>query len=57
LQFARLFAKLSQPGDSEVTFTVFKSSRRPLLSVFSHSEIEVYLKVSYLRIQQVNFLA
>jgi len=33
LQFARLFAKLPRPGDSEVTFAVFKSSCHLLLPV------------------------
>jgi len=32
-QFARLFAKLPQPGDSEVAFSVFKSSFHLLLPV------------------------
>jgi len=33
LQFARLFAKLIRPGDSEVTFAVFESSCLLLLPV------------------------
>jgi len=31
--FARLFAKLSRPGDSEVTFSVFESSCHLLLPI------------------------
>jgi len=33
LVFAYLFAKLSQPGDSEVTFAVFESSCHLFLPV------------------------
>jgi len=39
--FAPLFAKLPQPGYSEVTFAAFESIFRLLLPIYNHAKVPI----------------
>jgi len=52
--FSRLFVKLPRPGDSEVTFSVFKSSCHLLLIVKPLKGTGNLVKCLVPRIQQAN---